>query len=140
MRYQEKVTEFEHYLKEEEKSSATVEKYLRDVRCFLLFLGENDITKGNVLEYKGYLVQKYAPASVNSMLTALNCFLKFSDHYECCVKLLKIQRQIFLREEKELSKADYQRLLKAAGNARISLVIQTICSTGIRVSDSNFPH
>ena len=130
--------DFEQKLIDEEKSSATVEKYLRDVRCFFAFLNEKEITKENVREYKSMLIKKYAPASTNSMLTALNVFLKFVGYYECQVKLLKIQKQIFINEEKELTKAEYQRLLQAAGNSRLSLIMQTICATGIRVSELEY--
>ena len=84
------------------------------------------------------LIKKYAPASTNSMLTALNVFLKFAGYYECQVKLLKIQKQIFINEEKELTKAEYQRLLQAAGGGRLSLIMQTICATGIRVSELEY--
>ena len=130
--------DFEQKLIDEEKSSATVEKYLRDVRCFFAFLNEEEITKENVREYKSMLIKKYAPASTNSMLTALNVFLKFAGYYECQVKLLKIQKQIFINEEKELTKAEYQRLLQAAGGGRLSLIMQTICATGIRVSELEY--
>lgn len=130
--------DFEQKLIDEEKSSATVEKYLRDVRCFFAFLNEKEITKENVREYKSMLIKKYAPASTNSMLTALNVFLKFAGYYECQVKLLKIQKQIFINEEKELTKAEYQRLLQAAGGGRLSLIMQTICATGIRVSELEY--
>lgn len=130
--------DFEQKLIDEEKSSATVEKYLRDVRCFFAFLNEKEITKENVREYKSMLIKKYAPASTNSMLTALNVFLKFVGYYECQVKLLKIQKQIFINEEKELTKAEYQRILQAAGGGRLSLIMQTICATGIRVSELEY--
>lgn len=138
MDYRQTLIDFEQKLIDEEKSSATVEKYLRDVRCFLSFLNGREITKENVREYKSSLIKKYAPASTNSMLTALNVFMKFAGHYECQVKLLKIQKQIFINEDKELTKAEYQRLLQAAGNSRLSLVMQTICGTGIRVSELEY--
>ena len=126
---------FEDRLKDEEKSEATVEKYLRDIRFFKAYLGEREITKENVIHYKEYLKTHYAPASSNSMLVALNCFLRFLGLAECTVRLLKLQRQIFCREEKELSKTEYRALLKAASGKRISYIIQTICGTGIRVSE-----
>lgn len=129
---------YEQYLKKEEKSSATVEKYLRDVRCFFSFLKGETIKKEKVLDYKKYLTENYAPTSVNSMLTALNTFLKFSGYYDCQVKLLKLQRRIFINEEKELTKEEYQRLLRTAGESRLSLVLQTICGTGIRVSELQY--
>lgn len=133
-----KLFQFEEYLKLEEKSGATCEKYLRDVRCFWTYLQGRDINKETTVAYKTYLTEHYAPASVNSMLTALNGYLKFIHQEKCCVKLLKIQRQLFAAEEKELSRQEYQRLVRAAGNSRLSYVIQTICETGIRVSELQY--
>lgn len=135
------VTEFEQYLREEEKSRATTEKYMRDVRCFLQFLSDlkiTIITKENTLAYKEHLAEQYAPTSVNSMLTAVNLFLRFIGKEMLIVKLLKIQRQIFCAEEKELSRAENQRLLKAAANTRLSYIMQTICGTGIRISELQY--
>ncbi len=134
----EQISKFEQYLITEEKSAATIEKYRRDIRCFYAFLADRPISKEKTIAYKEYLRARYAPSSVNSMLIALNCFLRFIGLQDCCVKSLKIQRQIFSREDKELTKAEYQRLVKAAGNTRISLVIQTICGTGIRVSELQY--
>lgn len=132
------VRQFEGYLIQEEKSSATVEKYLRDIRCFYAFLNSRAVTKEITVAYKKHLCQQYAPASVNSMLVALNVFLRFAGASECCVKLLKLQRQIFCREDKELTRAEYQRLVRAAGSTQLSYVIQTICATGIRVSELQY--
>lgn len=129
---------FEQYLQREEKSRATTEKYRRDIRCFLRFLDGRTITKERVIAYKDYLCGLYAAASVNSMLVALNAFLRFVGEHACCVKLLKIQRQIFCSEDKELSREEYRRLLRAAGNTQIAFVLQTICGTGIRVSELQF--
>ncbi|MBQ3573665.1 MAG: tyrosine-type recombinase/integrase [Clostridia bacterium] len=130
-----KVNDFKFFLTEDEKSDATIEKYLRDVRFFGKFISNREITKQEVMEYKKSLVETYAPASVNSMLVSLNSFLHFINRAECCVKLLKIQRQMFVSEKKELTAAEYRRLLKAAQGTRLELVIQTICETGIRVSE-----
>lgn len=138
MQFEEKMSEFRTYLLEDEKSIATIEKYLRDVQKFLLFLEERDLCKGETLAYKRWISENYAPTSVNSMLTALNGFLKFAKHYECCVKLLKVQKQIFSKEETELTKAEYLRLVEAAGKRRISYILQTICVTGIRVSELKY--
>lgn len=135
------ITEFEQYLREEEKSRATTEKYIRDVRYFLHFLSNlkiTNITKENMLAYKEHLSEQYAPASVNSMLTAVNLFLRFIGKETLMVKLLKIQRQMFCAEEKELSRAEYQKLLKAAVNTRLSYIMQTICGTGIRISELQY--
>lgn len=126
---------FKRHLKAEEKSAATVEKYLRDIRCFCDFLADRQISKEETISYKEYLTQRYAPASVNSMLVALNCFLRFIGQADCCVKQLKIQRQMFCGEEKELTQSEYQRLVKAAGDSQLSYILQTICGTGIRISE-----
>ena len=135
MQFTDRLEAFEYYLITEEKSKATQEKYLRDVRAFLVWCGERELTKELVLQYKEHLVTSYAPASVNSMLASLNSFLSYIERAECRVKQLKIQRQIFAREDKKLTESEYRRLLKAAKDSRISLVIQTICGTGIRVSE-----
>lgn len=129
---------FERYLTKEEKSRATVEKYLRDVRSFFRFSNTGSISKEQMITYKEYLTDRYAPASVNSMLISLHSFLRYIGQQDCCVKLLKIQRQIFAKEEKELSCQEYQRLVKAAGNTRLSFVPRTICGTGIRVSELEY--
>lgn len=126
---------FNQYLISEEKSAATVEKYLRDVRSFAEFLADREVSKEETIAYKEYLTQQYAPASVNSMLVALNGFLRFLGKPDCSVRLLKIQRQIFCREEKELTEPEYQRLVKAAGDTQLSFILQTICGTGIRISE-----
>lgn len=132
---EERISEFSQYLKREEKSTATLEKYQRDVRRSLSFLAERPIRKEETVAFKKHLVEHYAPASVNSMLAALNCFLRYCGLRDCCVKPLKIQRQIFCCEEKELTKGEYQRLVKAAQGTKLSYLLQTICGTGIRVSE-----
>lgn len=136
--YPDIIGKFERYLQQEEKSPATIEKYLRDIRSFYAFLDGREVSKEETVAYKAYLSGQYAPASVNSMLVALNSFLKFAGVSDSCVKLVRVQRQIFCREEKELTKAEYQRLVKAAGGTQISYVIQTICATGIRVSELQY--
>ena len=132
------ILEFEKHLRKEEKSAATIEKYLRDIRSFYSFLDNRQIGKEETIAYKEHLMENYAPASVNSMLVAVNCFLRFVGRQDCCVKPLKIQRQIFCNEDKELTRQEYQRLVKAAANTRLALVIQTICGTGIRVSELQY--
>ncbi|RAQ30072.1 integrase [Hydrogeniiclostridium mannosilyticum] len=132
------IKRFQQLMIVEEKSAATIEKYLRDIRCFYDFLMDRPIGKRETIAYKEHLTSRYAPASVNSMLVALNCFLRFIGRRDCCVKPLRVQRQIFSREDKELSVREYQQLIKAAKNTRISLVIQTICGTGIRVSELQY--
>lgn len=132
------IQHFENYLIQEEKSDATVEKYLRDVGAFSEFLKDRELTKQEVMEYKRQITDTYAPASVNSMLVSVNSFFSFIGHSECRVKLIKIQRQMFVNEKKELTAPEYRRLLKAARGTRLELVIQTICETGIRVSELRF--
>lgn len=132
---------FKTYLIEEEKSENTIEKYIRDVTFFMIWLNDQEVTKILALEYKKELCEKYAPASVNAAISSLNSFFSFTGWHEIRIKALKIQRQIFSNKDKELTKAEYERLLIAAkskGNERLYLLIQTICSTGIRVSELRF--
>ncbi len=134
------IESFCQYLIREEKSAATVEKYLRDVRAFSAFIGEKTICKEEVMAYKRYLqLKKYAVRSINSMLASLNSLLDFLGWPDCRVKALKQQKQVYCAEEKELSRAEYMRLLQAAqSKPRLQLVMQTICGTGIRVSELQF--
>lgn len=136
----EKIYAFREYLLREEKSAATVEKYLRDAGAFAAFAGDRQITKELTVSFKKSLVEKkYAVRSINSMLSSLNSFLTFLGLGECRVKILRCQRQIYCPEEKELSKAEYLRLLNAAKkNSQLYLILQTICGTGIRVSELRF--
>ena len=130
--------DFEKSMFEDEKSKATVEKYLRDLRYFIDYANDRTIDKGLVLEYKAELAHNYALTSANSMLAALNAFLRFVGWFDCTVKQFKIQKKAFCSEEKELSKAEYLSLVRTAenkNNERLSLLIQTICGTGIRVSE-----
>lgn len=131
---------FALWLGEQEKSRATVEKYLRDVRAFCAYVGEKDVTKELVMAYKRQLQEKnYGVRSINSMLSSVHSFLMYRGWPECRVKFLKLQKQVYCPEEKELTKEEYRRLLKAAeGNEQLHLVMQTICSTGIRVSELQF--
>lgn len=133
---------FEKYLRLEEKSAHTVEKYLRDVRRFAAFVGEQAIGKEITLAYKQHLLDcGYAVRSVNSMLASINSLFCQLGWYDCRVKTLKSQKQIFCAEESELTKEEYLRLVHTAnrrGNRRLSLILQCICSTGIRVSELEF--
>lgn len=132
---------FVAHLRAEERSEATVEKYLRDVKVFFAFIKDKPIEKQAVLQYKNQFLSRYAIASANSMLAALNAFLRFLDWQDLCVKLFKVQRSAFCSEDKELTKSEYMRLIAAAkrkGNERLSLIIQTICSSGIRVSELQY--
>ena len=135
----ENVVQFRNYLINEEKSNETITKYLRDVSAFLRWIGNREITKSAVLSYKTEILGKYAPKSVNSMLASLNVFLKFIKKFDCTVKSIKLQRQMF--SDKELTKAEYERLLIAAEkkkNKRLYYLMQSICSTGIRVSEHKY--
>lgn len=129
---------FKQYLVSQEKSRATVEKYVRDVKMFAEFLGNNEPTRETVIAYKTYLQNNYAARSVNSMLASINCLFEFLNRYDLRVKMLKLQQQIFCPEEKELTKAEYARLCRAAErnhNKRLNLILQTICGSGIRVGE-----
>ncbi len=134
---QDVIVQFERYLFKEEKSSATIGKYIRDVKLFAKFAGDKYITKELLISFKAWLIENdYAVCSVNSMLASINSLLNFMGCGDCKIKSLRQQRQIYRSEEKELTKSEYIRLLQAAKeNQRLCLVMQTICSTGIRVSE-----
>ena len=119
-----KIKDFEIYLRNEERSKATIEKYMRDVRYFTSFVGDAEVEKQKVLDYKSKLSNGYAVASANSMIAALNCFLRFCGWHNLCVKQFKIQRTVYCSEEKELTRDEYIRLLEAASkknNKRLML-------------------
>ena len=138
----EAIQNFKKYLKEEEKSKNTIEKYMRDVWEFTTYMNGEEITKESVIAYKDKLISKnYAVRSINSMLTSLNSLFSFLNWMDCRVKSIKLQRQIYCPEEKELTKAEYMRLVNTAkqkGNERLNLILQTICGTGIRVSELQY--
>ena len=138
----EAIQSFKKYLREEEKSENTIEKYLRDVRAFAEYLSGAEITKETVIAYKNKLLsENYAVRSMNSMLASLNSLFSFLGWSDCKVKSIKLQRQIYCPEEKELTKAEYMRLVNTAkqkGNERLNLILQTICGTGIRVSELQY--
>ena len=133
---------FRAYLYEEERSGGTTEKYLRDIQALRVFLHGKPVCKECVIAWKEHLVSlNYSVSTINSMLVAANGFFAFMGWEECRVKPLKRQRQIFRDRERELSRSEYMRLLSAAkkgGNRRLLLVMQTICSTGIRVSELQY--
>ena len=136
-----KLAEFVSYLRAEEKADATVEKYHRDLKAFETWLGSTVVTKEAAADYKNYLLVKgRAAVGINSSVAALNSFFLCMG-WEIRLKPLKIQRKTFRAKEKELTKEEYSRLLAAAkdkGNERLHLILQTICSTGIRVSELRF--
>ena len=124
-----------------EKGAATVEKYARDAAAFAAFADGGTITKMTVIAYKERLQQTYAPRSVNSMLASVNSLLAFLGWHDLKVRSLKLQQQVYCHEEKELTKAEYVRLCRAAAqahNERLHLILQTICGTGMRVSELQY--
>lgn len=139
---QNKISDFYTWLKSEEKSENTCDKYIRDVSAFFAFCGSEEITKETVVAYKNKLIsENYAMRSINSMLAGLNSLFSFLGWANLKVKSIKLQRQIYCPEEKELTKQEYIRLVNTAKqkhNERLSLILQTICSTGIRVSELQF--
>lgn len=135
------ILNFENHLTEQEKSPTTIEKYIRDIRAFSAFMGRKAIAKETVILYKKYLQENYAVRSVNSMLASVNSLFAFLGWHDLKVKSLKFQQQVFCPEEKELTKAEYYRLCTAAKhkhNKRLNLILQTICGTGIRVSELQY--
>ena len=131
---------FASHLCRQEKSAATQEKYLRDVRVFSEFTQGIELSKELVIRWKKHLVERgYAVRSVNSMIASVNCLLGFLDLSAFKVKSIRIQQQAYCREDQELTKAEYMRLLEASRkNEQLNLVLQTICGTGIRVSELKY--
>ena len=133
---------FKEHLILEEKSDATVEKYLRDTKAFSAFAKNSKITKETAIAYKNKLKDDgYKVRSINSMLASINSLFVFLGWYDLKVKSVKIQQQVFCPEEKELTRKEYERLVRAATikqNERLNLIMQTICGTGIRVSELKF--
>lgn len=135
------ISEFAGFLKEEEKAEITIKKYVRDVEKFYEFAEGKELSKDLTVEYKLSLAEKYKPASANSMLAAMNKFLDFLCLPRFKVKQFKMQRTMFLSEEKEMKRDEYDRLVDTAqssGNTRLMLIIETIASTGIRISELAF--
>ena len=136
------IKDFALHLGREEKSLNTIEKYIRDVKAFYTYMAGDEIVKENVIAYKTELVSKqYAIRSINSMLASINALFVFMGWMDLKVKSIKLQQQIYCPEENELTKAEYTRLVDTAekeGNKRLALVLQTICGTGIRVSELQY--
>ncbi len=138
---QEQISEYTTYLQEREKSKATVAKYAHDLTMVEKFFYGAEITKSALIEWNNQLMERYAVAGVNTIIAALNNFFRFAEWDELVLRSLKTQRKTFCDESRELTKDEYERLVKAAesaGNRRLALVIQTICTTGIRVSELKF--
>jgi len=135
-------TAFEHYLYAEEHESGTIEKYMRDVRAFAAWLDGCPLNKETVVGWKEHLrAAGYAPSTVNSMLIAVNQFFHFRGWDELRVKTLRLQRRIFRSRDRELTREEYVRLLETAhtlGRERLALLMETICATGIRVSEVRY--
>lgn len=138
----ETITVFINHLHLEEKSSNTIEKYARDVNAFVMFLNGKSACKELVIEYKQKLIADgYAVSSINSMLAAVNSLFDYLGWVDCKAKSIKIQRQIYCPENKELSRAEYLRLVETAErnrNHRLNMILQTICGTGIRISELKY--
>ena len=138
----EQITAYGQYLRREERGCGTVEKYLRDVRTFARWLDGRPVTKEMVAGWKAQLLaQHYAPSTVNSMLAALNGLFRFLGWEAYRVKFLKVQKRLFRDEKRELTRAEYERLLSTAyaqGQERLALLMETICATGIRVGEVQY--
>lgn len=135
------INKFRKHLILEERSKTTVEKYIRDVKAFAVYAQDGVVTKATVIAYKKHLQETYAVRSVNSMLASINSLFTFLDWHDLQVKSLKLQQQVFCPEEKELTRAEYTRLCRTAErkhNERLNLILQTICGTGIRVSELQY--
>ncbi len=138
---QEIISNYSFALQEDEKSKATILKYVHDLNMAAAYFNGRELTKTDIISWKDTLIGKYAAATVNSILAALNGFLKHMGWNDLTVKPLKIQKAMFLEENRELTRDEYERLVHAAesaGNRRLSMVVQTICATGIRVSELQF--
>ena len=137
-----KLSAFAAYLRQEERAAGTVEKYVRDVGAFGRWLQGRALSKAAVAAWKGALVEAgYAPVTVNAMVAAVHAYLRFIGREDCRVKVLKVQRRLFRESRRELSRADYARLLSTAqalGRGRLALLMETICATGIRVSEVKY--
>jgi len=133
---------FTDYLNYEEREQSTIEKYIRDIQIFANWLQERDVSKESLTAYKEHLIKKkYSPKTINGILSAINKFLVFNGWHDIKIKYLRIQRQLFRSVGRELTRAEYQKLLDTAqtlGKERLSLLMQTICATGIRVSEVKY--
>lgn len=135
------IEDFRKNLELQEKSASTIEKYIRDVKAFSVYAENAAITKEKVIAYKKYLRNNYAVRSVNSMLASINSLFNSLEWHDLKVKSLKLQQQVFCSEDRELTKAEYARLCRTAErkhNERLNLILQTICGTGIRVSELQY--
>ena len=136
----EDVRRFAEHLRREEKSAGTIEKYLRDAAGFVAHMGSAPVTRDAVAAWRdGLTVRGYAATTVNSMVAAVNALLRFLGMEDCRVKALRLQRRVFRDKSRELTREEYDRLISAAsGKPRLALLMETICSTGIRVSEVQY--
>ena len=137
----EKIEEFKLFLKNEEKSNNTIDKYVRDVIVFYNYIKDKELTKEDVIKYKKALIKKYKLASVNSIISSLNSFFEFNNWQDKKVKNIKIQKQLYIEEERNLTKKEYFKLIGAAkqeNKEQIYLILITLASTGIRISELNY--
>lgn len=136
------LSDFAVYLRTDERSEGTIEKYLRDVRKFFCWLADKSLEKAQVSAWRAQLRSDgYTPETVNSMIVALNRFLDFIGCSDCRVRTLRIQRKLFRRQERELTRAEYERLVQTAerkGQQRLALLLEAITATGIRVSEVKY--
>ena len=133
---------FARHLQSRERSAGTIEKYMRDIRAFAAFLGGAEVTRERTAAWRDSLLEQgRAPVTVNSMTAAANQFFAFQGWEDCKIKALKLQRKLFRDDRRELTREEYERLLSAAhglGRERLALLLETICSTGIRVSEVRY--
>ena len=138
----ERLTAFAAHLRAEERSAGTIENYLRHIRAFAVWLDDSPVTKETAAAWKEHLLtQDYAPATVNAMLAALNGLFHFLGWDGCRVKFLRVQRRLFRDAGRELTRPEYERLMETArsrGQERLALLMETICATGIRVSEVQY--
>ena len=140
--YTERIAQFGRSLYQQERCAGTIEKYVRDVNAFALWLDGEAVTKEAAVAWKEHLLGKgYNPATINSMLAAVNQFFRFCGWEDCRVKPLRLQKRLFRGKERELSRQEYQRLVETAqrlGQERLGLLLETICATGLRVSEVRY--
>jgi len=137
----EQLDAYGRYLQAEERAPGTVEKYLRDIRAFATWLDGRPAAKETVAEWKEHLLRRRAPSTVNGALAALNGLFRFLGWEDCRAKFLKVQRRLFRDSARELTRGDYERLIAAArgrDRERLALLMETICATGIRVSEVRY--
>lgn len=136
------IEQFEAYLHKEERSNGTVDNYIRNVRELAAWLAGQAVTKEQLVAWKDALqAKRLQPTTVNAKLAAIGCFLRVMGWQDCQVRFLRVQRRVFREKEKELTREEYEKLLAAAqqqGSARLTLLLETICATGVRVSEVQY--